>query len=114
MLGKCDDCADMFDTEYSFPDLADVQTEWYQWSTINGRWFKVLPKGALPDVIAGLQQQFPAFLTHSFIKQKQSSHFEAEKKKTDWKHIVIQVDFDENYSIFHRMRYRVVTGLMIM
>ena len=103
MTGKCEDCRQMFEEKYSLNEgEPSTQQEFFQWKNVDGRWLKVSQKGSLSDVLQALKLQLPAFLLHTFIKRKQSSHFEAEKSKANGKHIVLQVDFAENYSIIQQ------------
>ena len=102
MMQKCEECSGKFDHEYIFPNQSDVSVEWFQWLSVEGRWMKLLQKGTLQDVLKELKQQLPAFLFHTFIKRRQSAHFEQEKGRADGKHIFIQVDFAENYSIIQQ------------
>ena len=103
MSGKCSECDQMFEKKYNCENgEPQTEVEWYQWKNVEGRWMKVVKKGSHSDVLQDLKQQLPAFLLHTFIKRKQSAHFEAEKKKANGKHITIQVDFAENYSIIQQ------------
>ena len=46
----------------------------------------------------GLYKQLQYFKKHTFIKRKQSDTFEQKRKSADGHHIVVQVDFAENYA----------------
>lgn len=102
MFRKCLQCCSKFEDTYCFPEKADVEVEWIQWASVEGRATKMLKCDTLQTCISELQEQLPAFLIHTFIKRKQSAHFEAEKAKANGQHVVLQVDFAENYAIIQQ------------
>ena len=101
MFGNCEICMNKYNEKYNFPELDDTHVSWFQW-TNDVRTEKVADSGTLKKCLALLQNQLPAFLIHVYIKRKQSQHFEDEKARANGQHVVIQVDFAENYAIIQQ------------
>ena len=51
------------------------------------------------SVLEELDKQLEPFLTHVYVKRKQSAAFENLKRQTDKKTVLVQVDFSENASL---------------
>ncbi|KAJ8041142.1 hypothetical protein HOLleu_11877 [Holothuria leucospilota] len=99
MLSKCDVCKDKFDEMYTIAEDESMQhVKWAQWETVEGRATKVMKSGTLLNCLKALKSKLPDFLIHTFVKRKQSAHFEAEKSRANGEHVVLQVDFAENYT----------------
>ncbi|KAJ8051205.1 hypothetical protein HOLleu_04685 [Holothuria leucospilota] len=102
MFGECKDCANKFEEVLSYPEKMALEMTWVQWKTDDGRAKKVQQSGPVETCINLLKDQLPAFFRHTFIKRKQSQHFEAEKARADDHYAVVQVDFAENFAIIHQ------------
>ena len=103
MFGNCEVSKSKFQENYtcSFTELEKNEVSWFQWTT-EVRAEKEADSGTLKTCLALLQNQLPTFLVHVYIKRKQSQHFEEEKLHADGHHVVVQVDFAENYAIIQQ------------
>ena len=79
----------MFSKNYPIQnDVTLQEIRWYQWENVvnsadKKRLEKVLKETLVDDLYDSLCTQIPAFITHYFIKQKQSETYQQNLKETN-------------------------------
>lgn len=105
MMGICQQCGNLKKYEEAVQemdkDLLEQNAKWYRWITdSSGHAVKELQEGTVADALYDLEKKLPTFLSHCFLKEKQSTYFEYAKKHLVNEAVcVLQVDFSENFSI---------------
>jgi hypothetical protein len=79
-------------------ELQQSDLTWESWEYEDGKIEKNVHEGTVEDALKVLKKQLPKYLQHEFIKQKQSKFFQEALKSASAEHVVLQVDFAENYS----------------
>ena len=111
MLGLCSKCPKWLDNFQSNVDCTEITT-WYQWQLVDKiddsvhsagkRMNKVLNEGVASKMFDSLREQIPPFLNHVFIKHQQAKTFQHLKENMAYGHVVVQMDFSENYTCVHQ------------
>lgn len=93
--GMCEVCAN----DILLPSDCNVDSiiTWKQWGECENRPKLLEFEGSLEDAVNELNVQLPTFKIHAYVKKVQSKSFEECKLNAQENHIIIQVDFAENY-----------------
>ena len=75
------------------------QIKWSQWAQSAGKTQKIDYEGTIEECLAILKEKTESFLTHVFIKRRQSDFFEAMKTGSSDETICLQVDYSENFRL---------------
>ncbi|XP_063232470.1 uncharacterized protein LOC134536608 [Bacillus rossius redtenbacheri] len=94
MANFCDQCRHFPIIGLIDKDNMDIDVKWQQCKEVN----LIEHTGKIHNCIQEIQNQFPQFKLHCYIKRKQAKHFEATKLKVTTNTAVLQIDFAENYT----------------
>jgi hypothetical protein len=99
MMSQCATCKNSLTDLEPMEPLKEVS--YFAWENLTGRATKVEKKAPLSLVFQVLKDLLPAFLTHSYVKRKQSAFLDSLKDAVnhDTTKAVIQLDFSQNYAM---------------
>ncbi|CAF1309948.1 unnamed protein product [Adineta ricciae] len=103
MMSRCRQCKQNF-KNHILTNILDKKKsiKWYQWITSTGRVEKQEFSGTVLQCVKVLQSKTPQYLSHVFVKRKQSTYFEYIKDNAGDSTVVCQVDYAENFTLQHQ------------
>ena len=91
MLGKCKKCPGLHKMKPSEPRK---ECSWYEWEETE----KKRISGTFLQCFETLKKKVSEFLRHTYVKRKQAEKFKQMRDNLEEGHVLIQMDFSENYA----------------
>ena len=105
MYRQCEASKNNLDQYKPSSEKQQMAVKYNQWQTMDRRAEKMSITATVGDLFEELKSQTNYFLIIRYLKRKQAVHMEKLISECDGKSILLQVDFSENASCLHRMKF---------